>query len=143
MVLFGAAVIGFFIIPLFSDEVEPIGFTKYIYLFLLIIGIIFYFLISKKLRRIDADDENLFVTDYLKTVRIPLPLIKSIYFRDKYIVRIVKITLQQKGFFGQNIYVLERENQFEEYAIRHNLPCENITNTTKKMQEKYSGSNKN
>lgn len=136
MVLFGAAVIGFFIIPLFSDEVDDIGFTKYIYLFLLIIGICYYLLVARRLKRVDGGEEYLYVTNYFKTVRIPLPLVEKIRFYDLYILRIAKITLVQKGLFGQDIFILERENQFEEYAIKQKLPTANLTHTTRKMQEK-------
>lgn len=135
-IFFGACVFLFFIVPIWNDEIDIYGFTKYIYLALFILGILIYFLFAIRQLRVDADDEYLYVTNYIKTVRIPLGLIEMVSFKDYYVIRLVQIKLKQKGHFGKVIHLIERENQFERYCLQHSIPIKTITAATQKMLER-------
>lgn len=134
IILFGAATIFFVVLPLFDPQTDGVMDTKYFYLIFLIAGLLFYFLFGFRLRRVDADDTALYVTNYFKTVRIPLELIASVSFSDKYILRMAKINLVQPGYFGKTIRMVERENQFELYALDHKLPIPKLTRITRRLK---------
>jgi len=134
IILFGSATIFFVVIPLFNPQTEGIMDTKYLYLICLLMGLLFYFLFGFRLRRVDADEGALYVTNYFKTVRIPLELVSSVQFRDRYILRMARINLTQPGYFGKTIRMVERENQFELYALQHNLTIPKLTRITKRLK---------
>lgn len=135
-IFFGACTVLFFIIPMWNDEIKVYGLSKYIYLILFFVGLIFYFLFAGRQLRIDADEEYIYATNYIKTVRIPHMLIEQVSFTDLYVIRLAKIRLTQKGHFGRTLRLIERENQFERYCLRHHIPIKKITTATQKMTDR-------
>lgn len=82
-----------------------------------------------RLKRIDADDEYIYISNYLKHFRYPQSDIEKIELRDYHLFRLAWLTLAAPGSFGQSIVFipsLKRLRQFvvshPEFANRINLP---------------------
>ena len=87
-----------------------------ILIFYLIFGLIIYFTIWK-LRRVEFDDDFLYVSNYFKTLRIPFDQILTIHTKPIFNKTICSISLKHKGSFGQKISCLSDELKWTDLMI--------------------------
>jgi nitrate reductase NapE component len=82
-------------------------------------GLLIFFFTIWRLKRVEVDNEYLYVTNYFKHVRYPLEQIATFEIKDWRLFKIVSIRLQGKGSFGQNIVFLPSGKAFETFAGGH------------------------
>lgn len=111
-----------FLGPEMNDEVYISDYVKYFFLTLLILATLFILLFSIKLKRLEADEEKIYLSNYFKTTMMPLENIRMVTITDLLLARIVKIQFVNKSRWGMHVKVLERENMFQKYCEDHNLP---------------------
>lgn len=72
-------------------------------LFLLFLTLIYFY--CMKLKRVEYDQENLYVTNFIQTIKIPFAQVKQFSSRPIGKYRMVKIELLHSGYFGRVIRV--------------------------------------
>lgn len=103
-------------------EIFRMGMLSFL---LLGIGIIYWALM--RLKRVEMDNEFVFVTNYFKSVRYPWHNVKNIEERDFALFRTIHIVLKKPGIFGEkitfvasrrkfNAFVKENPHLFEQFA---------------------------
>ncbi|MCC6814928.1 MAG: hypothetical protein IT267_00785 [Saprospiraceae bacterium] len=65
-----------------------------------------------KLKRIDIDNDYIYVSNYFKTVRIPYEQIESLTCKSISIRQIGKLNLKHKGIFGNKIYFIVESEKY-------------------------------
>ncbi len=111
-VFFGSISIGLLIS---SPEDLPFSFNgllKWIILgFFLIFSTAIYFTLFK-LRRVDADHDFVYVSNYFKTVRIPIDQITELTCKSLSFRQLAKMQLNFKGMFGSKIYFITDSDKY-------------------------------
>lgn len=81
---------------------NPIPFKIGFVCFYLFFGFWIYYLLFQ-LRRIELDDANLYITNYFKTIKVPLTQVESISILSVIGIKRVKIKLSFKSSLGTKI----------------------------------------
>lgn len=114
--------LGAFLGPLLDQEVYFSFSTKMTFVILLVILSLINIFFALRLRRVEADDERMYISNYFKHSTMPLENIKDIRIRDLWVMRIATINFNSKGMWGASIRVLERENKLEKFCEAHGIP---------------------
>ena len=84
-------------------------------------GLVIFFFTTWRLKRVEVDNEYLYVTNYFKHVRYPLEQIANFEVKDWRLFKVVSVRLPGKGSFGQNIVFLPSGKAFETFAASHEI----------------------
>lgn len=122
IVFFGLLIVA---ILLFDPEDNPFMNNPIVKYSLASGFLIFLFIMYRtimQLKRVDADKEHLYVSNYFKTYRYKLHDIETIKEIDFGAFIIVRIVLKQKGAFGDTIPFLLNKPTFDDF-IHHHPEC--------------------
>lgn len=119
---FGITVFVLYVGPLISSNIFSNEFSKVLSLGLLIAGSLFFIFFSLRLKRLEANDQEVYVSNYFTNILMPVENLERVEIIDLYIMRIVRIYLKQKGRFGKKLLVLERENLWQDYCLTQGIP---------------------
>ncbi len=75
-------------------------------------GLIFFYFTLFRIKRVDADGQHIFVSNYFKTVRYTLDSVKEFEIYDHLLFKGVHIHLHEKGRFGKRIIMLPKMEHF-------------------------------
>ncbi|MEO6190940.1 MAG: hypothetical protein ABIO44_11845 [Saprospiraceae bacterium] len=118
LVFFGSLTLGLFLKNDNEFEFGFMGYLKWFFIFFLVLfGIIIYNSIFQ-LKRIDADSEYIYVSNYLKTIRIRYSQIEKLSSKSLGFRLLGKLDLRNRGFFGTKIYFICEEDR---YKVLHEL----------------------
>ena len=110
-------------VSLFSNEEYvagiPMGYFRIFSISLFFSTAVIIYFTLLKLRRVELDQNSVFISDYFKQAKYPLQAIEAIVERDYFLFKIVTITLQQKGIFGQNITFMPSGRRWPKYKKKH------------------------
>ncbi len=112
-VFFGSLTVGLFII---SSEEMDYGFMKYLKWIFLFLFLVFFLIIYRtiwRLRRVDADQDYIYVTNYIKTIRIPYAQIESLTSKSLSWRLLARLKLKHNGYFGSEILFLCEEEKYQ------------------------------
>lgn len=116
LVFFGAFSIA---ILFFSQENMPqfqtIGFRIGVIVFYLI-GVLFLYFTFLKLKRVEVDQDFVYVTNYFKNFRYPYHNIESISVTNLLLFQLTTLRLKEKGSFGKKIHFLQSKIKFIQAA---------------------------
>jgi hypothetical protein len=79
-------------------------------------GIVFFYFTFFRLKRVDADETYIYVTNYFRTYRYTLDSIDAWILYDHLVFKAVHIVLKEKGKFGKRILFIPKMNHFLPYA---------------------------
>jgi hypothetical protein len=82
-------------------------------------GLTFFYFTSFKMKRVDADDEFIYVSNYFQNFRYPYHNIEKIKLTDFGVIDFASITLKQAGKFGKKIYFIRSTRGFKTYLEKH------------------------
>jgi hypothetical protein len=115
IVFFGCLLIALFVVnpddaPLFTTWQFRLG-----YILSYLIFMVFLRLTIMRLKRIDADAEYIYVSNYFKTYRYRFEDIQSISETNYYLFKVMHFKLKAKGSFGNNILILADDFRIGQY----------------------------
>lgn len=112
LVFFGSLSLGLLITAPDDLPFSFNGLLKWIILgFFLIFSTVIYFTLFK-LKRVDADHEFVYVSNYFKTVRIPIDQISELTCKSLSFRQLAKMQLNFKGIFGSKIYFITDSEKY-------------------------------
>ena len=97
--------------PLLGNWIFKLG----VLLFYVVGAAILYFTLIR-LKRVERDHENLYVTNYIKSIRYPLSDIQRISETNLILLHLGHITLKAPGTFGKRITFVQSRQKFEDYV---------------------------
>ncbi len=97
--------------PLFVEN----GFRLAAVLFYLI-GIVAWYYLFMRLKRVEVDDQFLYVTNYFKTARYPYTEIKKIEEQDVLLLKKIRIYLKKPGIFGTKIVFITTTKRWNSFV---------------------------
>lgn len=119
MVFFVLLMVVMFLVEPEDNPFMTNPFVRYGILF----GFLFIFFIAYRtilrLKRVDADKDHIFVSNYFKTYRYKLKDIKTIEEVDFGLFLVLSIVLHQEGKFGRNIPFLLNRPTFDDFIQSH------------------------
>jgi len=121
-VLSGLITLGVFLGPLMDEQVYFSGLGKVIAVLFLIVVTLINVFFALKFRRLEADSEKIYISNYFKHSLMTVENIRNVIIVDLFIMRIVTIQFNQQSIWGYKIKILERENMFEKYCIEQSIP---------------------
>ena len=85
----------------------------------LLLGFVFFWFTVFKLKRVDADEASVYISNYFRNFRYPTDNIESIRTRDIGIVVVATMTLVAEGSFGKKIYFLMSKRNVQKYLLAY------------------------
>ncbi len=89
-------------------------------------GIFMLYLVLMRLKRVEMDDEFIYVTNYFKTFRYPYHNIKKIRESDFLILKTVRIFFKEKGYFGKSIFFVASRKNLQHFLEEHTNVVEQL-----------------
>lgn len=109
----------FFVVWLYNVEANNLSTLRIVSLSMLMTGLLIYWKWIKPLKRIDADDEFIYVTNYLKTLKYTHESIAKIELSAN--GKRGHLILKEKGAFGQNILFLSSKPRVDLFLASHQV----------------------
>jgi len=85
------------------------------------IGIIFFALTFFRLKRVDADDKYIYISNYFKTYRYPTDTIDSIVIYNHLVLKAAHLTFKGRSSFGKKVIFIPYMINLNEFAEKHNV----------------------
>jgi hypothetical protein len=76
------------------------------------LGCVFLYFTVFQLKRVEADAENLYVTNYFKNVKIPFPQVDTFEEIDFLIFKIITVRLREPSSFGNSLKFIPSTARF-------------------------------
>ena len=122
IVFFGAFVLASFITnPIEAPQIANDEFRLQSSLFVLG-GLIFFALTFFRLKRVDADEENIYISNYFKTFKYSADSIESIVIYNHLILKAAHLKFKEKSSFGKKIIFIPFIINLKEFTAKHNIP---------------------
>lgn len=115
IVLFGSVTAMVFISPSPAYGDIPGGRFRLGLLLFFLSGVLMLFFTLMRLKRVEMDDLYVYVTNYFKTFRYPYHNIEQIQESKFFFLRLVTISLKEKGFFGQKITFVASNRLYQRF----------------------------
>ncbi len=100
--------------PLFGSQLFKAGAALFF-----IVGVGFLYLTVYQLKRVELDDEYIYVSNYFKSLRYPYSNVEKIVQSDFALFKLGHIHLLDRGSFGKKITFLQSKQKFEDFVMSH------------------------
>ncbi len=81
-----------------------------------LLGVTLLYLTVMQLKRVEIDDEFVYVTNYFKNYRYPYQDIEKITEQDYLLFKTARLTLVNRGSLGRRITFLQSKQKFEDFV---------------------------
>jgi len=101
-----------------AEEYLPFPGVPYFRQLFILSTVVFFFIIRMtfmRLKRAEASETHLFVTNYFKTYRYPIEEIENTQISNWGLFKLLKIELRYKGKFGKKIIILPNKNEVPDF----------------------------
>lgn len=88
-------------------------------------GIIFFIFTFFRLKRVDAESEYVYISNYFKTFRYPIDSIGEIVIYDHFILKAAHIKFNGKTSFGSKVIFLPVINELKDFCENNNVVLRN------------------
>ena len=93
----------------------PIGTFRIGILIFLLIGILVLYWSVMRIKRVEMDNDFVYVTNYFKNFKYPWHNVENIEERDFALFRSIHIQLKEPGFFGKKITFIASRRKFNSF----------------------------
>lgn len=99
-------------------RISPDDLRFYLPVFL-VLGIVLLYWMVMRLKRVEMDEEYIYVSNYFKTYRYPYHQVEKIKEYDYTLFKTIKIKLKEKGAFGKTIRFIASRNRLQNFLTSH------------------------
>lgn len=119
LAFFGAFFVGVVLIDDVYIGGFPIGFFRMGLAFFLLLGFLTFYFTVFRLKRIDINEEFVFISSYFTNVKYPLIDIEKIKITDYGLFHLGKLQLKGTGIFGNKVSFLSSQRNLKKYLESH------------------------
>ncbi len=119
IVFFGAMTIATWFVDIGQIAGMEAGTFRIVMSLFFILGAATLYLTVMRIKRVEMDDQFIYVTNYFKNIRYPYHQIEKVNEKDYYFFRIVHIILKQSGHFGKTIAFIPGRINFDKFLAEH------------------------
>lgn len=101
-----------------------LGMVAYVMPMVMISGAIFFYFTIMALKRVEISDSHIYVSNYFKTIRLPLAAVKDYSTMELGIFYLASISFVQKTTFGKRIVMLGSKTKWS--IFREKMPKHSI-----------------
>ena len=124
-VFFGAFVVAAYTSnPIEAPQIANPSFRLQSTIFVLV-GIVFFALTFFRLKRVDADDKYIYISNYFKTYRYPADTIEKITIYNHLVLKAAHLRFKGKSSFGKKIIFIPFMENLKEFAEKHDVSLKN------------------
>lgn len=115
IVFFGLLIAAIFVVG--GDELPVLASSvvKYPILVFFLVFLLLFYVTIMSLKRVDADGEYLYVSNYFKTYRYKLVDLDYTKESNFGLTNVIKIYLKEKGSFGKSMFFILNRPTFDDY----------------------------
>lgn len=84
-----------------------------------LLGALFLWLTVLRLKRVEMDGDQVYVTNYFKHFRYAMSNIERISETDLVLFRLVTIRFKKAGYFGKKVHFLASRSRYQHYFAHH------------------------
>ena len=121
LMFFGALTFAAFI----SNPIEAPQFTTKVFKIEMLViftsGLLFFAFTFFRLKRVDADDENIYVSNYFKTYKYPSHSIAEIIIYNHLILKVAHLHFKGKSSFGKKVFFIPFKSNLRQFAVKNNV----------------------
>lgn len=122
--VFWTVFFGAFTIAALFYQYDYVGDTPALYFklgisFFYLTGLLLFAFILLRLKRVEADDHFLYITNYFKAARYPFHNIERISLSRFLFLSVGSIYLREAGIFGKRCLFIPSRQLMEDYWLRH------------------------
>ena len=92
---------------------------------ILISGLLFFAFTFFRLKRVDADDKNIYISNYFKTYKYPSDSIDKIIIYNHLILKVAHLHFKGRSSFGKKIFFIPFQSNLREFAVKNNILLKN------------------
>lgn len=82
-------------------------------------GALFFYLTVIRLKRVEMDEESIYVTNYFKHFRYPFSNVRQIREQDFFLFRLITIEWIKPGYFGKKIVFIPSNARLKKFLEQH------------------------
>ncbi len=86
-----------------------------------LVGIVFFALTFFRLKRVDADDKYIYISNYFKTYRYPIDTIEKIVVYNHLVLKAAHLRFKGKSSFGKKVIFIPFMENLKEFAEKHDV----------------------
>ena len=90
-----------------------------------LIGVVFFALTFMRLKRVDYDENSIYVSNYFKTYKYPFEMIDSITIYNHLVLKAAHLKFKGKTSFGKKIIFIPYMKNLKSFAKQHNISIAN------------------
>ncbi len=97
----------------------PFGTLKWILLAIFLSGAVILYFTLLKLRRVELDEDHLYVTNYFKTYRYPYASVENTHISTFLFLTVAIIRLRERGKLGRNVNFVMAKQLYDDFVRRY------------------------
>jgi len=117
-VFFGSVTVALFLYDTRSGNL-PVETAKWVMLAIFLSGVLVLYFTIFQLKRVELDEQFVYVTNYFKTYRYPYSSVEKLEVSEFLFLAVGVIRLRQAGRFGRRITFVMAKVLFDDYIQRH------------------------
>ncbi len=125
LMFFGALTFAAFI----SNPIEAPQFTTKVFKIEMLIvftsGLLFFIFTFFRLKRVDADDKNIYISNYFKTYKYPPDSISHIVIYNHLVIKVAHLYFKGKSSFGNKIFFIPFHRNLREFSMKNDIRLKN------------------
>jgi len=94
-----------------------VGTVKIVFILVFLIGLFIWWKTVMGLKRMEADEEYLYISNYFKTFRYPFDSIANMEVKDRLFFKTLFVSLKETGTFGQQLKCVISEKLFTDFML--------------------------
>ena len=119
IVFFGAMTVAMLFYPFDYVGNMPAGTLRIGAVLFYLSGLLLLAFTAMRLKRVEANEHFLYVTNYFKTARYPFHNIEQVIERKVFIFRTATVYFKEPGVFGKRIFFIPSNARFQEFWEGH------------------------
>jgi hypothetical protein len=105
------------------SEIKPTSIPKNAFTILMFVtlalGIILFYLTIIRLKKVELDEDFIYVTNYFKWYKYPYHNVDRIIEKDLVLAKIITLKFKEPGKFGKKIFFLANHRKLNEFLEEH------------------------
>ncbi len=119
IVFFGFVTLSFFFVEFDFKGRIPASYMQIAFASIYILVLFMMWRTIMSIKRIEMDEEYIYVTNYFKTFRYPYDSIESVKEQDYLLLKTLSFNLKEDGTFGKKVSCIQSQKLYRDFILDH------------------------